>query len=171
MLSPCFDPTAAKAADDVSYCMRSGESSGSSRVFVYGTLRKDARGRAPLPLTRGWTFEGYGSVPAELFDFGAYPGAVPSSSAGARVRGEVHRLPDTGETLRLLDHYEGCGPHDRPPHEFERELVDVDLEGGGSVRAWIYWYRPTPRGRRLVSGDYLERTGPGGVPDGPTIRR
>lgn len=145
--------------------------SGNPRVFVYGTLRRDARGKAPQPLTRGWTFEGYGSVSAELYDFGAYPGAVPSTSDAARVRGEVHLLPDLGETLRLLDHYEGCGPHDRPPYEFERELVDVALEGGGSVRAWIYWYRPAPRGRRLTSGDYLERTGPGGVSVGQITRR
>jgi len=150
--------------------MQPGDSSAISRVFVYGTLRKDARGRVPLPLTRGWTFEGYGTVPAELYDFGAYPGAVPSTSVGARVRGEVHRLPDTGETLRLLDHYEGCGPHDRPPHEFEREVIDVTLEDGESVQAWIYWYRPVPRGRRLATGDYLERTGPGGVSEAPLRR-
>lgn len=141
-----------------------------SLVFVYGTLRKDARGRVPAPLTRGWTFEGYGSVPAELYDFGAYPGAVPVPNGKSRVRGEVHRLPDTGETLRLLDHYEGCGPQDRQPYEFERELVEVDLEGGGTAQAWIYWYRPVPRGRRLETGDYMERSGPGGIPDG-TLRR
>jgi len=151
--------------------MQSDESSGTSRVFVYGTLRKDARGRAQVPLTRGWTFEGYGTVPGDLYDFGAYPGAVPSVAEGARVRGEVHSLPDVGETLRLLDHYEGCGPHDRPPYEFERELVDVTLESGGRVRAWIYWYRPVPRGRRLASGDYTERTGPGGIVDEPLTRR
>jgi gamma-glutamylcyclotransferase (GGCT)/AIG2-like uncharacterized protein YtfP len=110
-------------------------------------------------------------VAAELYDFGAYPGAVPSAADGPRVRGEIHRLPDIDDTLRLLDHYEGCGPHDRPPYEFERELVEVALDGGGSVRAWIYWYRPAPRGRLLASGDYLERTGPGGIPDEPLSRR
>ena len=133
------------------------------RVFVYGTLRRDARGVVQSPLARGWVFEGYGSVGAELYDFGAYPGAVPSSAPGAKVLGELYRLPDTGETLELLDHYEGCGPGHPPPHEFEREVVEVDLEDGGTARAWIYWYRPEPRGRRLPSGDYLERTGPGGV--------
>ena len=150
--------------------MQSGDSGGSSLVFVYGTLRRDARGRAPSPLTRGWTFEGYGTVQAALYDFGAYPGAVPSSAGSDRVRGEVHRLPDSAETLLLLDHYEGCGPQDRPPYEFERELVDVDLEGGGTARAWVYWYRPRPRGRRLASGDYLERSGPGGVAQTPLRR-
>lgn len=132
-------------------------------VFVYGTLRKDARGSVQSALTRDWTFEGYGSVAAELYDFGAYPGAVPSVAPGQRVRGEVYRLPEVAETLELLDHYEGCGPQHASPHEFERALVDVELEQGGTARAWVYWYRPEPRGRRLPTGDYLERTGPGGV--------
>lgn len=141
------------------------------RVFVYGTLRKDARGRVPSPLVRGWRFEGYGSVQAELYDFGAYPGAVPTEDESARVRGELYVLPDAQETLELLDHYEGCGPLDRPPYEFERELVEITREDGGRVRAWIYWYRLDRRGRRLWSGDYLERSGPGGIaPGGLTPR-
>ena len=133
------------------------------RVFVYGTLRRDARGSVQSALTRDWTFEGYGKIAAELYDFGAYPGAVPSVDPGARVRGELYRLPDAGVTLELLDHYEGCGPGHAPPFEFERAMVDVQLEQGGTARAWIYWYQPEPRGRRLPSGDYVERTGPGGI--------
>lgn len=132
------------------------------RVFVYGTLRKDARGSVQNALTRDWVFEGYGTVAAELYDFGAYPGAVPSGG-GSRVRGELYRLPEVRETLEILDHYEGCGPGHLPPHEFERALVDVTLETGGAATAWVYWYRPEPLGRRLPSGDYLERTGPGGI--------
>lgn len=143
--------------------MQAADESRESRVFVYGTLRKDARGQVLSPLCRGWTFEGYGTVQAELYDFGAYPGAVPSASSADRVRGEVYVLPDAGQSLRLLDHYEGCGPEDQPPYEFEREIVDVSLQGGGSATAWIYWYRPVPRGRRLASGDYLERTEPTGA--------
>lgn len=133
------------------------------RVFVYGTLRKDARGSVQNALTRDWVFEGYGRVAAELFDFGAYPGAVQSPTGGPQVRGELYRLPQSPDVLALLDHYEGCGAEHTPPHEFERELVEVTLEGGGQASGWIYWYRPEPRGRRLPSGDYLERTGPGGV--------
>lgn len=133
------------------------------RVFVYGTLRRDARGSVQNALTRDWVFEGYGTVAAELYDFGAYPGAVPCFAPGPRVRGELYGLPDAPDALLLLDHYEGCGPGHAPPYEFERALVDVTLEKGGAATAWIYWYRPKPLGRRLPSGDYLERTGPGGI--------
>jgi len=137
--------------------------SGEERVFVYGTLRKDARGPKQSALTRDWAFEGYGWVAAELYDFGAYPGAVATRAPGAKVRGEIYRIADAAETLALLDHYEGCGPGHEEPHEFTRALVDVTTDEGASVRAWIYWYELGPRGRRLPSGDYLERTGPGGV--------
>jgi gamma-glutamylcyclotransferase (GGCT)/AIG2-like uncharacterized protein YtfP len=134
-----------------------------ARVFVYGTLRKDARGPTLSALTREWSFEGYGTIEAELYDFGAYPGAVASRAPGAKVRGEVYRMSDAAETLVLLDHYEGCGAGHEEPHEFTRSMTDVALEAGGAARAWVYWYQPEPRGRRLPSGDYLERTGPGGI--------
>jgi gamma-glutamylcyclotransferase (GGCT)/AIG2-like uncharacterized protein YtfP len=128
-------------------------------MFVYGTLRRDTRGQILSPLCRGWVFKGYGHVAGELYDFGAYPGAVPSTSDGRRVLGEVYELPDPVTMLPPIDRYEGCSEHDPLPHEFERELVDVTLDDGSSLGAWIYWYRPTPLGQRLDSGDYLHRTG------------
>jgi gamma-glutamylcyclotransferase (GGCT)/AIG2-like uncharacterized protein YtfP len=128
-----------------------------SHVFVYGTLRKDARGQILSPLSRGWVFKGYGSVPGQLYDFGAYPGAVQSDEAGARVRGELYDLISPDSMLPPIDRYEGCSDEDARPHEFERELVDVDMEDGLVRRAWIYWYRLEPVGRLLRSGDYLQR--------------
>lgn len=128
-----------------------------SLIFVYGTLRKDARGQVLSPLCREWVFKGYGSVAGELYDFGAYPGAVKSESPGSRVKGEVYELPDPAGMLPPIDRYEGCSEEDPPPHEFVRELVEVDMEDDSVVRAWIYWYQPRPLGRRLRSGDYLER--------------
>lgn len=126
-------------------------------MFVYGTLRKDARGQLLSPLCQAWVFRGYGSVPGELYDFGAYPGAVKSQSESARIKGELYQLPDPVTMLPPIDRYEGCSEADPPPREFERELVDVHLEDGSVERAWIYWYQPRPLGRRLRSGDYLER--------------
>lgn len=128
-------------------------------VFVYGTLRKDARGQRLSPLCQGWVFRDYGSVEGELYDFGAYPGAVQAESSEARILGEVYELPDPATMLPPIDEYEGCGERDPRPHEFERALVEVDLEGGGVSVAWTYWYKPEPLGRRLESGDYLQRTG------------
>jgi gamma-glutamylcyclotransferase (GGCT)/AIG2-like uncharacterized protein YtfP len=128
-------------------------------MFVYGTLRKDARGQVLSPLCRDWVFLGYGTVPGVLYDFGAYPGAVRAKSPEARILGEAYELPDPETMIPPIDRYEGCTVEDPVPHEFERSLVDVDMEDGTTRRAWIYWYNPEPLGRRLSSGDYLQRTG------------
>lgn len=128
-------------------------------VFVYGTLRKDTRGQVLSPLCRDWDFKGYGTVSGELYDFGAYPGAVKTEAAGARIIGELYELPDPATMLPPIDRYEGCSPTDPEPHEFQREVVDVTMEEGGVTSAWIYWYQPEPLGRRLASGDYLQRVG------------
>jgi len=129
----------------------------STLMFVYGTLRKDSRGQVLSPLCRDWIFISHGSIAGRLYDFGAYPGAVPSDDPEDRVRGELYRLPAPETMLPPIDRYEGCAPEDAPPHEFERRLVRVELEDGSAAEAWIYWYRPEPRGRLLASGDYLER--------------
>ena len=126
-------------------------------VFVYGTLRKDARGPVQQALTTGWELLGYGTVAADLYDLGVYPGAVPGAPGGPRVRGELYRVPNAEESLARLDHHEGCGADHALPHEFTRALVDVTLDSGGTEKAWIYWYRGDPDGRPIASGDYSER--------------
>jgi gamma-glutamylcyclotransferase (GGCT)/AIG2-like uncharacterized protein YtfP len=128
---------------------------GETFVFVYGTLREAVRGPVQKAVTEGWELVGHGTVAAELYDLGAYPGAVPSAAGGPRVWGELYGVPDAEEALPRLDHHEGCGPGHAPPHEFARALVDVTLESGETVEAWVYWYRWEPAGRLIGSGDYM----------------
>jgi gamma-glutamylcyclotransferase (GGCT)/AIG2-like uncharacterized protein YtfP len=116
-------------------------------LFVYGTLRAEARGPVQAALTQGWSFVGYGTVAADLYDLGAYPGARPSDASAARVRGELYRVPSDPGTLPRLDQHEG--------EEFGRATVDVMLDSGETRSAWIYWYLDEPSGRRIRSGDYL----------------
>jgi gamma-glutamylcyclotransferase (GGCT)/AIG2-like uncharacterized protein YtfP len=130
-----------------------------THVFVYGTLRKDTRGQVLSPLCRDWIFLGYGTVAGELYDFGAYPGAVRADGTDAHIFGEVYELSDPEAMIPPIDRYEGCSDENPRPHEFERALVDVAMEGGTVRRAWIYWYASEPLGRRVESGDYLHRTG------------
>ena len=137
--------------------MHRPETAAGALVFVYGTLRKDARGEAQRALTEGWELVGHGTVPADLYDLGPYPGAVRRPEGGARVRGELYRVPHAEDALARLDHHEGCGSGHAPPHEFARALVGVTLDSGRTTDAWIYWYRWEPRGRRIASGDYLHR--------------
>jgi gamma-glutamylcyclotransferase (GGCT)/AIG2-like uncharacterized protein YtfP len=59
--------------------------------------------------------------------------------------------------LPSLDTYEGCGPGNPLPHEFERQVVTVILDNGSSVEAWAYVYTLETKGKaRIASGDYLE---------------
>ena len=74
------------------------------------------------------------------------------------VTGEVYSLNDPASVWTVLDAYEGCGPADPPPHAFERQVVDVLLESGETIRAWAYVYcLATADKVRIVSGDYLQR--------------
>lgn len=90
-------------------------------------------------------------MPGRLYDFGSYPGAVPSDQSDQWIHGEVHRFEDP-QLLASLDEYEGA--------EFERAMVSVQLEDGaglGIVQCWIYWYVGAPAGRVIASGDWLKR--------------
>lgn len=141
------------------------------KLFVYGTLRRDApSGRSTL-LGPGAEFVGYARMPGHLLDLGRFPGFVPVDDrrwSGQRasegslkndpsVRGELYALTNPARTLPRLDRYEGCGPDDPEPHLFERMERTAVLESGGERRAWVYIYRgPTVRGSEIPSGDYAE---------------
>ncbi len=87
-------------------------------------------------------------VPGRLYDFGAYPGAVPSDHPDHWVRGEIHRLEDPS-LLASLDEYEGP--------EYERATVRATLDDGQVTDCWIYWYVGDSRGRLIESGDWFQR--------------
>lgn len=86
-------------------------------------------------------------MPGRLYDFGPYPGAVPSDHTGQWIHGEIHRFEDS-QLLSSLDEYEGA--------EFERARAAVQTENG-VVDCWIYWYAGAPSGSLITSGDWLKR--------------
>lgn len=126
-----------------------------ARLFVYGTLRKDSRRSMHHLLARHAEFVGHAQIPGRLYLLDGYPGLVPSSEHHAWVRGDVYVLEDPSEVLARLDDYEGCGPNDAKPYEFERVQREVVLESGESVLAWVYVYAGSVAGKReILSGDY-----------------
>jgi len=85
------------------------------------------------------------------------------SSAGGwqqyRIIGDVFRLLSPARAFRLLDSYEGFRPALPGESLFIRELIEVRLENGNQVTAWIYWLNRLPKGaRRIRSGDYGDKT-------------
>jgi gamma-glutamylcyclotransferase (GGCT)/AIG2-like uncharacterized protein YtfP len=68
-----------------------------------------------------------------------YPAVVPSDDESDRVIGELYSLSDPS-ILDHLDDYESCGPNSPTPHEYHRQLVDIELPTKASVKAYIYLY-------------------------------
>lgn len=126
-------------------------------LFVYGTLRRDARHPMHEVLARHAVLAGEASVPGRLHDLGAHPGAVPSAD-GSRVRGELYALRESAPVLAALDAYEGYVPESVEQRLFVRAVVEATPEDGDAVPAWIYWYASAiPPGSLIASGDWLAR--------------
>ena len=129
----------------------------SSLLFVYGTLRRGGEGRRLLERLGG-VYVGKGSVAAELYDLGAYPGALKSQDPSSRVVGEVYRLSNATQALQRLDEYEGVRPSGAAASLYSREITEVTLENGEHLSTWIYWLSRAPqRMRRITSGDHAKR--------------
>lgn len=127
-----------------------------NKLFVYGTLRKDLRNSMFHLLAREATFKCTARMRGRLYDLGDYPGLVLDGSGGW-VHGEVYELKVPGATLPRLDNYEGCGPDDPEPHEFERVVSAVITDDENVLEVWAYIYKgPTAHQREIKSGDYFE---------------
>jgi gamma-glutamylcyclotransferase (GGCT)/AIG2-like uncharacterized protein YtfP len=126
------------------------------RIFVYGSLRRDAPGSRHELLGADAEFLGHGRVRGRLLDLGAYPGLVAAVTRADWVRGELHAIPD-GRALARLDAYEDYDPRRPEQSLFLRREAKVALDSGEVVAAWVYVYAgAAARGRRIVSGDYLD---------------
>ena len=123
---------------------------GLRHLFVYGTLMRASRSPYAQLLRARAQFVGEGSTPGRLYHLGRYPGAVFGDSCTNRVCGELFRL--RSDTLLVaLDAYEGCGGHGTKPDLFYRDVVEVRLARGGTIRAWVYPFAGTVRGRPLIA--------------------
>ncbi len=122
-------------------------------LFVYGTLRRGAGRPQHDLLRRHARLIGPASTAGRLFDTGRYPAAVLSQHADDRIHGELYELDDPGEVWPWLDEYEGYSPGDTADSLFVRRLVNVTVEAGRTLHAWMYWYnRSVDEFTRLESG-------------------
>ena len=127
-------------------------------LFVYGTLREAFGHPMHAALATRAQCIGKGFVRGELYDLGDYPGLFPSFETDRRTFGEVYRFDPESEVeaLSLLDAYEGCGPHDRQPHEYVRKIVPCHLKEGSALEVWTYVLNRCPEWATLIpGGDYL----------------
>ncbi len=101
-------------------------------LFVYGTLMPGygnyRRIADHVHSARPGTIQGI------LVDLGAFPALI---SGEGIVKGMV--LAVDAEALRITDYIEGYRP-DGGRSLYVREKVEVDLSGGETVTAWIYFF-------------------------------
>jgi gamma-glutamylcyclotransferase (GGCT)/AIG2-like uncharacterized protein YtfP len=125
------------------------------KVFVYGTLRageiNDISQAAARHDIAEPTLLGTATVRGRLFDFGAYPGLVPSE-AGSPVHGDVYEIdPDL---VAVLDEIEEIYPG--VEGLFLAREVTVDVDG---VRLACRFYPVTERAveglPEIRSGDWV----------------
>lgn len=130
----------------------------SDYLFVYGTLRQNAKHPMHQQLVAHARFVSMARYQARMYRVSYYPAAVPSASVDDQVVGELYQLVQPELLLPRLDQYEECGKGFAEPHEYRRELQQVTLENGGSVSAWVYIYnRDTSGLQQIQSGDFLSR--------------
>lgn len=145
-------------------------------LFVYGSLRRGASHHHTLERLRA-RLVGPGSVRAELYDLGPFPGArpatpdpdVPAPDKGQakrdaharalpRVLGELYRLQNPARDLKVLDSYEGFRPSAPARSLFRRELARVSRHGEVATPAWIYWLNVKVAPAWLIArGTYARR--------------
>ncbi len=129
-------------------------------LFVYGTLRYQAKGKMSRLLSGSSELIGEAHFQGKLYKIDYYPGVVESSSPQDQVVGDVFRLKTPDETLAALDTYEGIGPDFEEPFEYERCLVPVALKDGEIIQCWIYLYRYSLEDMEQIhDGDFLAAYG------------
>ncbi len=133
------------------------------RLFVYGTLRPGLGHSLGQQLEQVGRRLGLGRVFGRLYDYGAFPVAVPDASRRFWVTGEVFEVNANPLFWSLLDEYEDFKPNDLCHSHFRRAKTEVRMESLERLRAQIYWYRLPVDGLAEIPGgdycDYLRRPG------------
>jgi gamma-glutamylcyclotransferase (GGCT)/AIG2-like uncharacterized protein YtfP len=85
-------------------------------------------------------------MPGRLYRIRWYPGMRAARSADDLVSGELYRLRQSGNTLKILDDWE---------EQYDRELHRATLESGLQFKAWVYIYKKArPEHCFVVSGEW-----------------
>lgn len=116
------------------------------KIFVYGTLltgERNAHCAGAARRQRGWTC-------GTIYDTGyGFPAFV--TRGRTHIVGEV--LTANDEQFHSMDRLEGY------PRLYRREQIQVNLDGGGRVLAWVYIMNDLPKGAKVIeSGNWRIRS-------------
>jgi gamma-glutamylcyclotransferase (GGCT)/AIG2-like uncharacterized protein YtfP len=107
-------------------------------LFSYGTLQPELAPAEVEPIARIFRPVCRAYIHGVLYDFGAYPGAVPGG--GEKVWGQVFELSPDPLILRRLDEYEGFDPLNIDASQFTRQKCGAIVDNGQVYEAWVYFY-------------------------------
>lgn len=131
-----------------------------TRLFVYGTLRRGFAHPMARMLALKAHYAGPGRAPGRLYWLGRYPGLFFSRRLDEWVRGDVYDLKRARCLLKQLDRYEGIGIGRGGRAEYERVIAPIQMDDGTLTNAWLYHcVLPVYRFRRIVSGDFFRQRG------------
>jgi gamma-glutamylcyclotransferase (GGCT)/AIG2-like uncharacterized protein YtfP len=110
-------------------------------LFVYGTLRDEARLRDVHGDGGAWSHLGPATVAGDLYDAGAYPGLLLRDDGEPSVEGKLVELFDPVVAFTALDAYEEVDAGLYARRQCRARLMD-----GSEHVVWVYEYN------RSVSG-------------------
>jgi gamma-glutamylcyclotransferase (GGCT)/AIG2-like uncharacterized protein YtfP len=118
------------------------------KLFVYGTLRRGSNNYYAGLLAETTRYVGQGAVAGRLYRVAHYPALVKGHAEHEHVKGDLFE-GISAELWALLDDYEG--------DEYAREIVDVLIEDGGTLQAYVYRYvRSSESLEWIRSGDWKQ---------------
>lgn len=129
-------------------------------LFVYGSLRRDAKHDVFSKVQPHLQYVGFGYFSGMLFDLGQYPGAIEADDEqSTKVKGEVYAIEDhRNDVFRTLDRYEGFNRESLSKSLFVRKRTEIKLKNGKTISGWVYLYNRPKRiqnAKLISSGDYL----------------
>lgn len=127
----------------------------SKYLFVYGSLMGSIQSQIAQLLHNNADFLGVGYVNGCLYDLGRYPGLVFNGPKN-RVEGHIFELHRPGEILVVLDDYEGAAANDPDLNEYERVLIEVQLDNQ-PISCWAYVYQLSTENLPIIPfNNYLD---------------
>jgi gamma-glutamylcyclotransferase (GGCT)/AIG2-like uncharacterized protein YtfP len=115
-------------------------------IFAHGTIRKGGRNSG---LISGATFLGLAETVEDYALFTMKNKCVVTRRPASKIKGEVYSV--TEEMLTLIDRFEGH------PRINKREPVNVKLEDGTTVEAWLYFHiQPLRQSVLIEAGEFTE---------------
>ncbi len=127
-------------------------------LFVYGTLMKETNHSMAKLLAKHSEFICRASMQGQLYLIDYYPGVILSENKNDIVHGDLYKLSSHGWLLNQLDDYEECSNAFPEPHEYQRQLINIQPADANVtiLTAWAYLYNyPIHNKLRIESGQFL----------------